>query len=205
MSYVITIARGFGSGGKTLGMKLAKRLGINCYEHKLAMLASQYSGISEDRFEEALSSASFAKLLAKIHFPMAAIPAGSRFSEDMKLFEIQSRIIKNLVEEESCVIVGKCADYVLEGRDNVVSIYVDAPRPYCVTRVMESIPGTTADEANRLITKTDQYRSDYYKFYTGGREWKDMINYDLSINMQKTGEDAAIETIIRYMQVKRLI
>ncbi|MCD7813326.1 MAG: cytidylate kinase-like family protein [Lachnospiraceae bacterium] len=202
--YVITIARGFGSGGKTIAMKLAETLGINCYEHRIEMLASQYSGEEENRFFETFSNASMVNTLGRIPITRAVIPVISRFSGDKKMYEIQSQIIHKVADEESCVIVGKCADYVLRDRENVIRIYSDAPREYCISRVMQRIPGITSSEANKLIAKTDRYRSDYYKFYTG-RDWRDMTNFDLTINTQKMGIDAAIHLIEKYLEEKHIL
>lgn len=123
------------------------------------------------------------------------------FTSDDRLFQFQCEIIKKLVEEESCIIVGKCADYVLKDYDNVLSIYIEAKRSYCRARVMECM-GVTAEEADHLITSTDKYRADYYRYYTGGNHWDNPINYDLVLNPGRLGEAKCIEIIKNALKVK---
>ena len=202
-NYVITIARGFGSGGKQIARKLAESLGIGCYDYHILALASQYSGYGEELFQdEQLNGAYWTNLLMKIPVSKYPRPVQSRFVSDLKMFEIQSEIIRRLARTESCVIVGKCADYVLRDTDNTISIYIEAPREYCVRRVMEMMPGTTRQQAHSMIARTDKYRSDYYRFYTGGKEWNNVVNYDLTINTGRMGEDRAVDLIIQYLDMK---
>ena len=127
----------------------------------------------------------------------------SRFTSDPKMFDIQSHIIRALADTESCIIVGKCADYVLRDRAYVISVYIEAPRSYCVKRVMEKMPGVTEAQAHDMISKTDRYRADYYKYYTGGNNWTDVLNYDLTINTGKVGEDGAVDLILYYLKQKQ--
>lgn len=201
-NYCITIARGFGSGGRTIAKRVADRLGINFYEHRILTLASQYSGYPEDFFqEEKLNGAYFTNVLAKLPISMTPQPVLSKFASDPKLFDIQSKIIRQLAENENCVIVGKCADYILRDRENVFSFYVEAPREFCLPRIMKKL-NVSESEAHNLISKTDKYRAEYYKYYTGGKDWTDVLNYDMTINTGKTGEDMAVEMIIDYVEKK---
>lgn len=201
-NYCITIARGFGSGGRTIAKRVADRLGINFYEHRILTLASQYSGYPEDFFqEEKLNGSYFTNILAKLPISMTPQPVLSKFASDPKLFDIQSKIIRQLAENENCVIVGKCADYVLRDRENVFSFYVEAPREFCLPRIMTKL-NVSESEAHNLISKTDKYRAEYYKYYTGGKDWTDVLNYDMTINTGKTGEDMAVEMIIDYVEKK---
>ncbi len=202
-NYVITIARGFGSGGKQIAMRLAKNLGIECYENRILSMASQYSGLGEEYFpDERLTGSYFVNLLTKMPIARNPLPVLSRFTSDPKMFDIQSHIIRVLAETESCVIVGKCADYVLRDRDNVISVYIEAPRAYCLKRIMERMPDTTEAQAHEMITKTDRYRSDYYKYYTGGGEWSNVTNYDLTINTGRVRQDGAVALIEYYLRQK---
>ena len=204
-NYVITIARGFGSGGKEIGLTLAKELGINCYEKRILELASEYSGLSQEMFErvdEKFSSEKIRKALAKMPVTgEVSSPAYKRFQSDIKLFNIQAHIIRELAQSESCVIVGKCADNILADYKNVISVYIEAPREICRARIMEKY-SCTADEANRLIYQTDQYRAEYYKYYSGGNEWTNVTNYDLTINIGRTGFDNAVNLIKDYLKSK---
>lgn len=195
-NYVITIARGFGTGGKQIGMKLAKDLGIECYEHRILTLASQYSGYGEDAFEdEKLKGSLFINnLLRSLPISGKPIPERSKFTANRKTYEFQEKIIRQLAESESCVIVGKCADYILRDYPNVVSVYIEAPREYTRKRIMRRLD-VCHEEADRLITETDKYRAAYYKFYTNGNYWTNPVNYDITLNSARLGEDNCVELI----------
>ena len=130
-TYAITIARGFGSGGKEIGIQLAKRLNIPCYERQILRMASDVSGLNESLFEkvdEKIPGMSLAKRLLTIPFPDIIDPQDSRFTSDINLYNIQTQIIKEVVAQTSCVIIGKCADHVLRDYPNVVSFYIEASR-----------------------------------------------------------------------------
>ena len=204
-NFVITIARGFGSGGKTVGINLAEELGIPCYEDQLIRMASDYSGISEQLFaqvDEKLRGSFIRKKLAG--FPdieRLAKPADKNFVSDDNLFRIQAEIIRHLAETESCIIIGKCGNLALKDYPNVISVFVEADRDYCVQNVMERLC-VNESEAERLILKTDKYRADYYKYYSAGKEWKDPREYDLIINSGRIGMDKCAQVIKDFMKVK---
>jgi cytidylate kinase len=127
-----------------------------------------------------------------------------RFASDDELFGYQCEIIRNLADQESCVIVGKCADYVLRDRENVVSIYIEAPRSFCVQRTMEHM-GVTEKVAHATISRTDQYRADYYAYYTHGNYWTNPVNYDMTLNSEKVGIHDCVRLIEQYLLIKGLI
>lgn len=206
-NYVITVARGFGSGGKTIASRIAKHLGISCYENRILTLASQYSGIDEHDFQqvdEKLGGNFIMRELKKFPAARKYIPVDRDFASDDKLFQYQCQIIKKLAEEESCVIVGKCADYVLRDYPRRISIYIEAPREACVRRTIEHMD-VNSEEAERLFMKTDQYRTDYYRYYTGGLDWRSPVNYDLILNSERVGLDGCVEIIEAYVKKKFLI
>ena len=203
-NYAITIARGFGSGGREISFKLAEELGINSYENRILTLAAHYSGLEEKDFvevNEKLRGGYIGSQLHKLQMHLTPKPQLERFTSDDRLFQIQCEIIKKLVEEESCIIVGKCADYVLKKYDNVLSVYIEAPRPFCRARVMDRL-GVTAEEADQLITSTDKYRADYYRYYTGGNHWDDTMNYDLVLNTGRLSEEQCIQIIKNALRIK---
>jgi cytidylate kinase len=204
-NYVITIARGFGSGGKDIGNRLGKRLGIECYENRILMMASEYSGINERLFyeidEKVRGSIIKKKFRAGLDFSAVPHPEDKDFVSDKSLYQIQAQIIRDLAERESCIIVGKCANKILEGRDNVISLYIEAPRANCLDSIMEKMQ-ISEKEAARLITKTDKYRAEYYKYYTGGDYWTNPTSYDLTINTGRMSRDQAVDLIIDYMKIK---
>ena len=207
-NYVVTFARGFGTGGKEIASKLAKELGIHCYENRILTLASQMSGLDEKLFQEVnekvRSNGGFSSFLKGLPRAKSYISRNEKFVSDDKLFEYQKQIIENLADTESCVIVGKCADYILRGRPNIVSIYIEAPRDFCVKRTMEHL-GVTEDVARATIVHTDQFRADYYKYYTHGNYWTNPVNYDLTINSEKVGIEDSVKLIKDYMKIKGII
>ena len=201
---IITIARGFGSGGKEIGTKLADKLGIVCYDRQLLTIASDKSGIDESLFvetDERLISQKIASLLHKIPPTTVLEPHEKKFISDVNLYNIQAEIIRNLAKTESCVIIGKCADYILKEYDNVISIYVEAPREACIKSVMSKMY-ITKERAGQLIQSTDRYRAHYYNFYTGGGNWTNPINYHMILNSDKIGRDNCVDLIINYIGIK---
>ena len=201
--YVITVARGFGSGGKEIAERLANELGIHCYENRILTLASQLSGIDEQAFAEVNEKVRGNFLSALIKgLPMRKKPkVEGEFVSDNRLFEFQKQIIKQLAETENCVIVGKCADWILRDYDNVISVYIEAPREYCRSLVMEKM-NVSAEIADRSITSTDKYRAEYYEHYTGGNYWTNPVNYDMTLNSARVGEDKCIELIKTYLHMR---
>lgn len=201
--FVITVARDFGSGGKEIASKLAHDLGIHCYENRILTLASQMSGLDEQLFAEVnerLRKDKYSGLLRGL--PRSLKPkAEETFVSDDPLFAIQKQIIEQLADTESCVIVGKCADWVLKDRDHVISVYIEAPRSFCLPRIMKKMQ-VSSDIANLSITKTDQYRAAYYAYYTGGNYWTNPVNYDLTLNSARVGVDNCVTVIKQYLKLK---
>lgn len=207
-NFIVTFARGFGTGGKEIASMLAKDLGIHCYENRILTLASQMSGLDEKFFldinERIRSNGGFTGFLKGLPRSRQYIARNEKFVSDDRLFEYQSQIIRNLADQESCVIVGKCADYVLKGRKNVVSIYIEAPRAFCLERTMQRMK-VSADVAAATIENTDKYRADYYKYYTKGNYWTNPVNYDMTLNSEKVGIAGCVKMIEEYLVMKGLI
>ena len=200
---VITIARQYGSGGKTIAAMLAKDLGINCYGREILKMASEVSGINERLFgmsDEKLKHSVLMKLLKRPYEGDLIPPESSGFVSDDNLFNYQANVIKELAESESCVIVGRCADYVLRDFPNVISVFIHADREFCLEQAMER-NSMSLKEMQRFIEKTDKYRGDFYKYYTG-HEWSDARNYDLCLNSGKLGFKKCVEEIKAYMKVR---
>ena len=204
-NYVITIARGFGSGGKQIGLDLSKRLGIPCYESQILNMASNYSGINKDLFyqvDEKLRGYHLIKRLMKARNTDDIVePCERSFISDVNLYNIQAKIIRELGKNQSCIIIGKCANHLLKDYDNVVSVYIEAPREACVKSVVERL-GVTEDEAHKMIYQTDRYRADYYKYYTGGENWTNPVLYDMTLNSDRIGREKCSELIIQYLKIK---
>lgn len=204
-NFVITIARGFGSGGKQIGLALSKQLGIPCYESQILSMASNYSGINKDLFfqvDEKLRGYHLIKRLMKSANKDDIVePTDKSFISDVNLYNIQAKIIKELAKQQSCIIIGKCANHLLRDYDNTVSVYIEAPRAFCVKNVIERL-GVTEEEAHRMIHQTDRYRADYYKYYTGGETWTNPVLYDMTLNSDRMGMDKCTELIIQYLKIK---
>ena len=201
---IVTIARHFGSGGRTIGHMLAEDLGINCYEKEIIKLASDDSGINESLFNQADEKLKrtplfFGKSRAEYKGKLIA-PDSEEFVSDHNLFNYQAKIIRELAEKESCVIIGRAADYVLKGNPGLVSVFVHASREYCVKQAIERCAFTGKD-VEKFVEKTDKYRSDFYRYYTG-QEWTDARNYDLCLNSERLGFDGTMEAIKAYIKVR---
>lgn len=200
---VITVARQYGSGGKTIAAMLAKDLGINCYSKEILKMASEESGINERLFgqaDERLKISSWFKVLKRPYEGELLSPESSGFVSDENLFNYQAKIIKDLAQKESCVIVGRCADYVLRDYPNVMSVFVHADKEFCLERSLER-NSMTRPEMEKFIEKTDKYRGDFYRYYTG-HQWEDARNYDLCLNSGKLGFEKCVEAIKGYMKVR---
>ncbi len=203
--YVITIARQYGSGGRTIGEMLADKLGVHFYDKELMKLASEESGINERLFntaDEKVKQSVFSKMFKteKAYKGDVISPESGEFISDDNLFNYQAKVVKELAEKENCVIVGRCADYVLKDYDHVLSVFIHGPKDFCMQEAAKKI-NLTGKELERFIAKTDKERADYYKYYTG-REWTDARNYDLCLDSSKLGFERCVEEIIAYMNVR---
>ena len=197
---VIAINRGFGSGGRIIGGMLSERLGVHFYDKELIYLASEESGINAALFgqaDENLRKSFFKKNFVYDHKILP--PDSSDFTSDDNLFNYQAKIIRDLAEESSCVIVGRCADFILRDMPNVISVFVYASQDACVKNVCE-LYGVDEKEALKIITKTDKRRADYQRYYSG-TEWDNARNYDLSLDSSKLGFEKCVDIIEDYIKI----
>lgn len=183
---------------------LAKRLNIHYYDKELMKLASEDSGISEALFNNADENVKNTSLLYRIvknvYSGELIPPESDDFTSNANLFNYQAKIIRQLAQEESCVIMGRCADYVLKDYDNILSVFVHAPHDFCMEQAAKK-HSMNERELERLVSKTDKNRAEYYKYHTG-REWTDARNYDLCLDSSKLGYERCVEEIIAYMKVR---
>ena len=180
---VITIARSYGSGGRTLGKLLAEELHINCYDRELLRMASDESGINEALFgaaDEKKKNQSLFRIAQNIYKGEIFPPDSDVFTSDDNLFNYQAKVIKELAASESCVIIGRCADFVLKDFDNITRLFLYAPKENCIQRILNQ-EGGDEKEISKKIDKIDKYRAEYYRYYTG-RNWYDARNYDFCID-----------------------
>ena len=200
---VITIARHFGSGGKTVGKMLSEDLGIGFYEHEIIEMASEDSGIAEELFNQADEKLKrtplfFGKAHGEYKGKLIA-PGSDEFVSDHNLFNYQAKVIKELAAQESCVIIGRCADYVLRDDPDVIKLYFCAPKKDCVARVMNQ-NGLSEKEAERRIEKIDKYRAEYYRYYTG-RDWNDARNYNFCLDTTSMSYEKLVEVVKNFIQI----
>ena len=198
--YVITIARGFGSGGKTIGRLLAQRLDIDYYDNDLIRLASEESGINLELFgkaDEQVKTNLF-KRYNRAYGSKLIPPDSDEFVSSDNLFNYQAKIIRDLANKQNCIIIGRCGDYILKENENVIRLFVYADPKTCIKNVVDMY-GVTPKEAHERIVSLDRARAAYYKYYTG-KNWDDVRNYDLCINTSSIGFEKAVDIIVDYMK-----
>ncbi|MCF2671509.1 MAG: cytidylate kinase-like family protein [Butyricicoccus sp.] len=198
---IITIARQYGSGGRTVGKMLAERLDIPYYDREIITMASEDSGVNATLFQDEKKRIDLRALFkGGYQGDQIVSPESAGFTRDDNLFNYQAKIIRRLAEQGSCVIIGRCADHILRTVPGVTRVFVYAPDDFCLREAMK-VNSLPEREVIRLIAKTDDYRARYYKYYTG-KEWKNARNYDLSLNSAKLGFDGTVEAILAYLKVR---
>ena len=202
---IITIGRQYGSGGNEIGRKLAEELGIDFYDKNILRMNSDESGIKESYFHLADEKAG-SRLLYRIVSGMTPERREPSFGSDLisadNLFRFQSEVIRKLAEEQSCVIVGRCADYVLEDADDIelVRVFIYADMDARIRRVREK-ELYTPEDVRKNVKRIDKERRNYYRYYTG-RGWADPENYDLLINTSTTGIKGSVRMIEEYIKIR---
>ena len=202
--YIINLGRQLGSGGKEIGEKLAKDLGIAFYDKELINLASKESGLCKEFFEKADEKASQSILggLFGTRFPFiteGAYPYNSYLSND-SLFKIQSDVIRHLAEQKSCLFVGRCADYALAEYPNVLSVFISGNMDEKI-KYISKLYDKTPDKAKDIIVKTDKKRSNYYNYYTS-KKWGDARSYDVCLNSSVLGPEGTVDAILEIIKLR---
>lgn len=199
---VITIARSYGSGGRKMGRLLAKELGYEYYDREILRIASDESGISEELFRQADEKQRIPlfRIAREVYTGEVIPPDSDDFISNENLFRYQAKIIRELAATRNCVIVGRCANFILRGWDNVLNVFVTAPVVDCVRRVMET-DGLNLEEAEKKIKKIDKRRADYFKYFTG-RQWQDAALYDLCLNTGHMSEQKCVDIVRAYMDAR---
>ncbi len=199
---IITIGREYGSGGREIGQALAKRLGIAFYDKELITLAAKKSGLSDEFIASneqrvrsglmhslAASSAYHTGFFANQYLPLAE-----------NIFIAQSQVIRTIADKESAVIVGRCADYVLEGRENTINVFIHAPIEARVKRIM-ALHGVDEAAAMKEIARSDKERGNHYFRYTD-MKWGKAQNYDICINSALMGIEKTVEVLAQLAQIE---
>ncbi|MCL2402128.1 MAG: cytidylate kinase-like family protein [Oscillospiraceae bacterium] len=199
-NYIVTISREYGSGGRQVGELLAKELGIPFYDREILQMSAEKSGMSADFLEKRDEVIQNTFLHNLMHATYPNIEAYYETPITDKVFQAQSSVIRDIAAQGSCVIVGRCADYVLRDNPSLVTVFVRAA-------LEDRIRQATAhydmppDKAAERIKKIDKQRANYYKYYTT-RQWGSMSNFDLIINSSFTGIDGAVAVIKTMLEGK---
>lgn len=198
---IVTIGREFGSGGREVGEKLAKTLGINFYDKEIIKMAAKESGMSEEVFKKVdeTAASSFLYSIATGGYMVGNhITPTFNLPINDKIFMVESDIIREIAARESCVIVGRCADYILRNNQDLTNVFIKAPIEYRVKRAIECYH-LPIEKAEEKILKIDKKRANYYNYYTGDK-WGTTAGYDICLDISKVGIDYAVELIKLYIE-----
>ena len=201
---LITIARQYGSAGREIGRKLATDLGIKCYDKELLSVASKESGMSQELFETHDEKPTNSFLYSLVMDTYSLGYSTSSFIDmpiNHKVFLAQFDAIKNLGLKESCVIIGRCADYALEEYPNAISVFIHADLEKRIPRIMR-LYNLKEDKAKDVILKTDKKRASYYNYYSN-KKWGEAKGYSLSIDSGLLGVDGSIQLIKDYIEIRK--
>ena len=197
---IITISRAFGSGGHTIGQEVAKRLGIPFYDKELVDEVAKQSGFHADFIKEA---GEYAPVSSSFLFSIAVSPNPLSTMHTMsmadQLFVYQTNVIRNLAEKGPCVIVGRCADYILRDREDALHVFIHADMAYRAERIVR-LYGETKQTPDKRLAEKDNKRKVYYKHYTN-RNWGDAQNYHLCLNSGLIGIDKCTDIIVDVAQM----
>lgn len=200
---IITIGRENGSGGRRIGRKLAEELGIKCYDKELIDEAVKNSGLCKEIFETHDEKPTNSFLYSLVMDTYSVGYANSAYMDmplNHKVFLAQFDTIKQIANEESCVIIGRCADYALADYPNVISVFITADEDVKIKTLMER-HDMSESQAKSFMMKTDKKRSSYYNYYSSKR-WGDSRSYDLCINSSKLGYEGTVQLIKAYAELK---
>ena len=196
--YVINIGRQYGSGGLKIAQRLSKMLGINYYDKKLLEIAAKKSGISEEHFaklEEKTPSGVIGDLSGWASSVFTGVYGNDSFLLDESLFKIQSDIIRQIARKESCIFVGRCADYALREHPRAANVFICAGKEERVKNIISAAAETAGeDKIRKAIETTDKQRAKYYNFYSS-KTWGLPESYHICLNSAALGVEGCAETI----------
>lgn len=201
-NFVVTIARQYGSGGRTVGQKLAERLGVSFYDKQIIQMASDESGIDVKLFGQVEDGSSVKRSLFNktgLYKGELITPDQKGFISDENIFNYQAKVVSDLADRESCVIVGRCVNYIFRERPNTLRVFIHAPWDFRVEQSRAKLSGGD-EEIERFLRKDDRRKLDYYRRFAGG-DWSDATNYDLCLNSGKLGFDRCVDAILAQMEV----
>lgn len=195
---IITISREYGSGGREIGKKLAEQLGIPFYDNELISIAAQKSGFAESLFEQEDQKPVNGFMYAQSMYGAG----GAAFDLPLndKIFLIQSDIIREVAAKGGCVIVGRCADYVLRDNPNCFNVFINADLATRMDWAMRE-NDVPADKAKETVQKIDKRRAAYYNYYTS-KKFGASSNYHLCVNSAILGRDGTVEVIKKFVEMR---
>ncbi len=194
MKTIITIGRQFGSGGKEVGIRVAKELGIPFYDKELLQEAAKKSGLCEkifENFDERPKSLLYSIAMDSYMFALPGTGAGDSLEQQVYLATFDT--IRHLAAQGPCVIIGRCADYALADDPNHLSIFIHAPMDVRIQRVAKR-QNISPEKARQLIIKTDKRRASYYEYYSS-QKWGAVDSYDFCIDSSYLGLGGTVELI----------
>lgn len=200
---IITIGRQYGSAGLEIGKRLAEELGVNLYDKEMLKRAAKESGLCEELFETHDEKPTNSFLYSLVMDTYSLGYSSSSYADmpiNHKVFLAQFDTIKKIADEGPCVMVGRCADYALEDRKDVINVFIYADMDQRIRRIAQKYDLTDA-KAKDIIVKTDKKRASYYNYYTN-KEWGDAKGYDLCLNSGKLGVYGTVKVILEYLKVR---
>lgn len=200
---IITIGRQYGSGGRYVGQLLAEKLGIPCYDKQLLVEASKDSGICQEILEDHDEKPTRSLLFSLVTGVQTHTDTGVMYMDmplNHKIFLAQFDAIRRVASEGPCVIIGRCADYVLRDMPNAASVFIKADMPSRVARAVEYY-GISPSKAEDVIRKADKQRASYYNYYATG-SWGDASQYELCVDTGVLGVDGAVDLIERFVALR---
>ena len=193
MKKIITVSRQFGSGGRSIAKQVATALGYDYYDSELAQKVADETGFDPSYVADAGEYAPGKSILSYAFGSATPHGSGNHMNASDYLWATQSRIINELAEKGNCVIVGRCADFILRDRDDCLNVFIHADKDYKAKRIVELYGVRDKSPAKRLEEK-DRKRAANYKYFTG-REWGNTENYHISLNSGKLGSELCVRLI----------
>ncbi|MBU3804587.1 MAG: cytidylate kinase-like family protein [Candidatus Cellulosilyticum pullistercoris] len=203
---IITIGRQYGSGGRIIGKLLAEKLGISFYDKEIIEMAAKKSGMSQEAFEKVdetaassllYSIATSVSMFGNYVSPQVDLPLND------KLFIIQSEIIKSIAKKGSCVIVGRCADYILKDRSDIINLFIYADKESRKKRAINEY-GISSNKVDSYLHKIDKKRSTYYNHYTG-EKWGNYLNYHMCLDSSILGVEGTVHMIEEFIKEREVV
>lgn len=205
--YVITIGREFGSGGLDIGRRLSEKLNIKCYDKELLTIAAKESGLCEEILlnHDEKPTNSFLYSLVMDTYSVSGYTSAPYLDMPLnhKVFLAQFDTIKNLAAKETCIIVGRCADYALSDYRNCVNVFIHADVEYRIDKIMRDFQ-LPREKAKDMVHKTDKKRASYYNYYSN-KKWGDSRSSHMTLDSSQLGVEGCTELILKYLELKKFI